>query len=136
MTARAVMAVAVAVAACKEAGTIAIEVDLPDDGTCAAGAEVIVYAIPGAVCGEVACSKYVDACDDGCVVACADGCPLEELSAALALTPPPGRYALVIDYYDAGGTPVATACAQLTVDADGTDDVELIADGVCCTSSP
>lgn len=129
MTPRAACAIAalcLGAASCKDPGTLVVDVELP--GACASATQVVAYAIPDAACGEVACGKYADACDAGCTLVCGEGCPLE----ALDVRPPPGRYALVIDYYDDAGLAVATACAQLTVDADGTSDATVAAEAACC----
>lgn len=126
---------AVAMGGCKEPGAIAVTSSLRGQ-PCVDGASVIVYAVPGAVCGAVTCGAYFDACDEDCVVACPAGCGPDELEGGIDLAPPPGRYAIVIDYVDDQGLALATACAQATIEADGTSSAELVAEGVCCEPAP
>lgn len=122
---------ALALLGCSEPGTLTLTSTL-SGAACVEDAAVIVYAIPDAVCGEITCGAYFDACDEGCVVACPTGCAVDDLTDAVALAPPPGRYAIVIDYIAGDGDVLGTACTQATIEADGTSSAALVADGVCC----
>jgi hypothetical protein len=127
-----------AAAACKQPGTIAIDLDGLD--ACPAATRVQVYLIAGATCA-CTCAECVASCRaETCTVGCPpEGCPLSSLDDGLALTPPAGgQYAVVYQLRDDSGplpVVVATACAVVTVGDDGTGDQAVTAATTCCPAS-
>jgi hypothetical protein len=132
--ARVLCVVAVA-AACREPGTARIEVML-DPAACPAYANathVHVYLLQGATCAACTCGSCFDACNDAtCVAGCPDGaCPIDELGSIRIDSARPGVQAAILDFF-AGADVVASACADLDLAEDGTDDVDITAEGTCC----
>lgn len=140
MSAPRALALAVAViAACKQPGTVAIDID--GLGACTAATRVQVYLIAGATCA-CTCGECVASCrPETCTVGCPpEGCPISSLDDGLAVTPPAGgQYAVLYQLRDdTGPVPVvvATACTVITVDDDGTGDQSFTAAATCCPSAP
>ncbi len=141
----AVLALALAVPAlpaCKDRGTRTIRLDL--DGGCPAVAEATqaqVYALLGRGCGDCACGGCVTSCttDDGsCLVACPGTfCDLSALDEGIQILPfQAGDYAVIFQYVSTGdaGIPhvVGGACAQVSIQSDGTESSESVAQVECC----
>lgn len=127
--------------ACKERGEARVSISF-EDQSCQPfeGTELIAYAVLGVEsCQECACGGCFDACDaDNCARACGgEVCSLEELDRGIVLEPPEaGLYAVVFELtrVDATGVRrvIASACALVELDPDGTADKREVAQGECC----
>jgi hypothetical protein len=110
--------VLVSLVACRKPGVIQVtlEGEVP-----AATATVVVYALADAQCSACLCGACFDQCHpDRCELGCDEGvCDVDEL-AELSLSPSPGAWALVIDFFAANGELLGSACAPLDIDEDGT----------------
>ncbi|HEY4058931.1 MAG TPA: hypothetical protein VGM39_20090 [Kofleriaceae bacterium] len=120
-----VVIAALALAGCKDRGTISIPLEdpckdtepVPPDGTA-------VYFVRGESCPDFTCMAHDFACNSGkCTSACASGyCTQDELD-NLSFVPEPGDYAVVfLFHYPGEATDGAFACYTIQVDADGTTD--------------
>lgn len=125
--------------ACRDRGVIDIEVTLPAE--CAAPTHVAVYLMRGAVCGDCACGDCLLPCDgERCTLGCGgDFCPFDDfLAGGVEVVPDePGSYAVVYQFVtiDADGRveEVAASCVdEVQLDKDGTEDVRLAVEAVCC----
>lgn len=135
----AVLVVLAATPACKQRGTVDIEVTVPDE--CVAATHVAVYLMRGATCGPCECGDCLTRCADGdCTIGCDGGyCTIEEFeSGGVTATPPAaGTYAVVYQFVAFGDgdipTEVAAACVEnVDIDSDGTSDAQHDATAVCC----
>ena len=125
-------------AACKERGTIAIDLTLPP--TCVRASEatqVRMQVVKGGSC--MACT----ACNCPCPgTACITGldcqdqpwCSLDDAKRdGIEFDPPsPGSYALSYTFYDALGVKVGLVCADVVVESDGTTSSNAATTSVCC----
>jgi hypothetical protein len=100
------------VAACKERGTIAVE--LAGDPCTIPNTTVVVYAEPNLSCDLCDCGACFGAKPDGVILhdgVCRDGIELDLH---------PGHWAIVVAVLDAGSKLVRQGCVDVDVDADGT----------------
>ncbi len=134
----AVLALLLALPACKSPGDISLDLDFPD--TCEAATHVQVYFIRGGLCSDCECGECLASCDsDNCSVGCRDGyCSVDQLDTGLAATPPgAGNYAVVYQLLNIAGDgrveEVALTCADgVQLDKDGTASGEARFSGTCC----
>ena len=101
---------------------------------CVDGMEVLVYAVPDADCSSCDCGT----CFGGNLVAC-DGAPCtgDASGGLLPFALPAGRSAVIYEFYApaTGTTPrmlTASACAQVTLDSNGTSSGTAEAPAMCC----
>src|SRR5262249_61532547 len=118
-----------------------LEIQFAQDAPCTPfdGTEVSAYILANAAsCDSCQCGACFDACHaDNCVSACDGGCPVDELQHGIAIQPPRGGlYTVIFDFsiVDVQGVRhlVASACAEVVVEDDGTSDKTAVAAGVCC----
>lgn len=113
----------VVLAACREAGTISVT--LPDlgscDGTPIATSFVVVFAEP-TDCDACLAGACFGQNEDGQVIECGEPCTVEDLHGQV-LHLDPGHWAVVVEALDADKRILATACADVDVEGDGTSDV-------------
>src|SRR5262249_59963558 len=105
-----------------------------EGGGCPSGSDwVNVFLLPDVRCDACRCAGGCDCNPTSCTPACT-GCDLSKLAQGIAIQPPrPGPYAVVFEFTPHGGGPVtALACANVTVDNDGTEDKSVVASGMCC----
>jgi hypothetical protein len=118
------LAVLVAVAACRERGTVAIVLDQLPAACFDNVVGVYAYLAQGAVCGNCSCTETCPSCDTGrCVRACGgEPCPIDEVLAHGIVFDPPaaGTYAAIYKLRAASGQEVGVVCADVLVDSDGT----------------
>lgn len=134
--------VCLGVLGCKSQGTGTVDIDF---GTCTGrdmATEVRVYLIAGGTCAGCECGGCFDLCNQGnCTLVCEGGnCSVAEVESGLSFEPPePGLYAVLFDYSYPGPDGVAllgaSACAEVVVDADGTDDFSVTAQTACCSGA-
>jgi hypothetical protein len=141
MTARRLLPVFLALAAC-DVGRRSIVLD--HENACPAVEAATLaqaYAVRGRSCGDCACGGCVTACtvDDGsCLVACPGTfCDADQLDDGVLLFPyEAGDYAVIVQYVsaDANGVPhiVGGACTQVSIQRDGTESSETVANVECC----
>jgi hypothetical protein len=126
----------VCLAACKQRGTISIDLDLPDN--CKTAATVKFQAVKGGRCSACDCNQCEcpNVEDQQCVepVDCDPSCTVEEAKGSgVAFDPPSaGSYALAYKFYDANGLQVGYVCVDVTVDADGTASSKPAGTRACC----
>jgi hypothetical protein len=132
MVKRAIVLAALALVACKQRGTITLEVT--GAGSCSMGSaddKVSVYFVKGASCGSM-CGTL---CGTGnCVDSCKN-CTASDLATGLPLDPSPGpdTYAVQIDEVGSGSRYIARGCAgSVEIDADGTASRAVAIDLSCC----
>ncbi len=126
---------------CKSRGTFTIEIDF-EEGTCEGrdqASELRIYMIKGASCSTCECGSCWDLCgEEDCIVGCQGGlCDVDDLAGGIDLDPnDSGSFAVVYDYFftDVGGAQRlgASACADVTLEKDGTDSAVFPVPGVCC----
>ena len=125
---------------CKERGTASLSLDgaelCVDEAT-----HVQVYLVPNQNCDTCSCGECIAPCSgDGCVRACdGDYCTIDELRAGISITPPrAGQYAVVYQLVSQAHSPtqeIAVACGVVTLDEDGTSDLQQDVGGTCCTGA-
>jgi len=127
--------------ACKSRGEADLTIEFPADATCTPfdGTEVSAYLLANAAsCDTCQCGACFDACHaENCASACDDGCPVDQLRTGISIQPPAGGlYTVIFDFsvVDAQGIRhlVASACAEVVVEDDGTATKSAVATGVCC----
>jgi hypothetical protein len=125
--------------ACKQRGTVDIQVAVPDE--CIAPTHVAVYLMRGATCGDCACGDCLIPCTgDDCTIGCDGGyCTIDEFeSGGITASPSgPGTYAVAYQFVAVGAddipTEVAMACIEnVDIDSDGTSDAQHEATAACC----
>lgn len=127
--------------ACKERGTIDLDLSYPDE--CTAPTHAAVYLIRGALCGECTCGDCLTRCDeDNCTLGCdGDYCTYDELLAGVTVTPDrAGPYAVIYQLVTISETAdgrdieeVALLCADgVLLDKDGTSSDRISFAGTCC----
>lgn len=138
---RAAIFVALCLASCGR-GTRTVHLDKTN--ACPAVEEATqaqIYAVLGRGCGDCACGGCVTACNPGdgsCLVACPGGfCDVDDLADGISLLPAAsGEYAVIFQYVSTGadGVPhiVGGACAQVSLQSDGTESSDVIAEVECC----
>lgn len=137
---RALLVLAALLAGCKDRGARTFELDIPAE--CGAAELVEVFLVRDAACGDCACDDCARLCQgERCQLGCPDGpCPIEALDDGLAIRPEePGEYAVIYRFSAITGGQlrvVATACADVVADADGTaSSFEPLTAG-CCPETP
>ena len=131
-----VLAIAVVSAGCKDRGARTFELDIPAE--CGAAELVEVFLVRDATCGDCACDDCARLCQgERCQIGCPDGpCPIESLDDGLSVRPDePGEYAVIYRFSTAASGQlrvVATACADLIADADGTSSTREVLAADCC----
>ena len=144
------MVALLALAACKERGTIHVPLVEPCPGGTLQG--VAVYLSRDQSCGQLSCPVAFDCTAPDCIALCADHvqsgtpgyCTPDELTGLTVQPPSAGEYSLVLGYRYAGDSADrGLVCFSILVDADGTQDktVPLPTDAnqganLCCTSGP
>jgi hypothetical protein len=127
--------------ACKSRGEADLKIEFPQDATCTPfdGTEVSAYILSNAAsCDTCQCGACFDACHaENCVSVCDDGCPVADLERGISIQPQGGGlYTVIFDFsiIDAQGIRhlVASACAEVVVEDDGTATKSAVAAGVCC----
>ena len=131
------VALALALVACKSPGTVSVELEFPPG--CAEATHVQVYLIRGGSCADCVCGDCLRCAEDDCTVGCAGGyCPISALDMGLEVRPPSaGTYAIIYQLLsiDADGAvhEVAATCADgVQLDKDGTTDSSFSFAGSCC----
>jgi hypothetical protein len=133
------IAAALALAGCKDRGARTFELDIPAE--CGAAELVEVFLVRDATCGDCVCDDCARLCQgERCELGCPDGpCPIDALDDGLAITPDqPGEYAAIYRFSaDDGGQlrVVATACADVVADADGTQSSRAVLTADCCPAA-
>lgn len=129
-----------ALAGCKDRGARTFELDIPAE--CGAPELVEVFLVRDARCDDCRCDECARLCQGSlCQLGCPDGpCPIDTLDDGLSLRPEePGEYAVIYRFSaldDGQLRVVATACADLIADADGTASSRDVLTADCCPSSP
>ena len=126
-------------AACKERGTITIDLSLTCPSVTAT--RVRFQAIKNGSCNSCSCTSCVceNTSEQQCIadVPCSgSGCPLADAQEnGIDFDPPSaGRYALTYQFLGAGTAApvVASTCTTITVDADGTASSTAMPAPTCC----
>ena len=101
--------------ACKEPGTITLDLVPADGAACANTDHVLLFAEPNS-CEACACGGCF--AKAGSIVWC-EGCTFSDLH-GVSLPLDPGHWAIVVDMYDATDTLVGSECVEIDVGEDGT----------------
>lgn len=129
---------------CKIRGQAEISLVFPESLVCTPfeDTEVSAYILANAAaCNSCQCGACFDSCQtDNCVEGCGGGtCTLDDLARGISIEPPSGGlYTVIFDFsrVDELGVRrlIASACAEVVVEDDGTEDKVATAVGVCCGS--
>lgn len=140
MSGRAALAVLAILAGCKDRGARTFELDIPAE--CGAAELVEVFLVRDASCGDCRCDDCARLCQgERCQLGCPDGpCPIDTLDDGLSVRPrEPGEYAVIYRFsspVDGQLRVVATACADVVADADGTRSSRDVLTAECCPGTP
>jgi hypothetical protein len=115
--------------ACREPGTARLEVQF--DPACEAATHFDAYLVRGIACSGCSCGLCT--CDgDNCIFACPD-CEIDMLGSVVVDPSISGAHAAIYLFY-ADGRLVSSACADLVLGPDGTDDMNQVVEATCCPS--
>jgi hypothetical protein len=122
---------------CKERGTLALDLEFP--ATCEEATHVSVHLARNVTCADCRCEDcLVRLCGAGnCTPVCQGAqCSIEDFERGIEADPPEaGLYAviyLLLRPRGGGFEAVASACADVEVDSDGTESSEQSVTGTCC----